>query len=135
MHEKELLRNFFLVQKYQQCLASHINITMFFLQRLKNRHNLHHYHVHHAARQELVSTVRTGSRQKLAGEKRRRAENARKAKSMAEVLKENEDLKKAANKHYDELAEMDFKQNEMRVKLLCSAQCTQHSALYTAEYP
>ncbi len=54
---------------------------------------------------------------------------------MAEVLKENEDLKKAANKHDDELAEMDFKQNEMRVKLLCSAQCTQHSALYTAEYP
>ena len=61
---------------------------------------------------------------------------------MAEVLKENEDLKKAANKHDDELAKMDFKQNEMRVKLLCSAQCTQHSALctqhsalYTAEYP
>ena len=112
-----------------------VTLQCFFLQRHKNRHNLHHYHVHHAARQELVSTVRTGSRQKLAGEKRRRAENARKAKSMAEVLKENEDLKKAANKHYDELAEMDFKQNEMRVKLLCSAQCTQHSALYTAEYP
>ena len=30
-------------------------------------------------------------------------------KSMAEVLKENEDLKKAAKKHNDELAEMDFK--------------------------
>jgi hypothetical protein len=35
----------------------------------------------------LVFTVRTGSRQKLAGEKMRKAENARKAKSMAEVLK------------------------------------------------
>ena len=49
-----------------------------------------------------------------------------------EVLKENKDLKKAANKHYDGLAEMDFKQNKMRVKLLCSAlhvdtaQCTVH---------
>ena len=53
-------------------------------------------------------------------------------KSMAEVLKENEDLKKAANKHDDELAEMDFKQNEMRVKLLCSTQCcdsTMHCTL------
>ena len=57
----------------------------------------------------MVSTVRIGSRQKLAGEKRRRAENARKAKSMAEVLKENEDLKKAANKHDDELAEISNK--------------------------
>ena len=35
MHEKELLRNFFLVQKYQQCLASHINITMFFFNVIK----------------------------------------------------------------------------------------------------
>ena len=69
-----------------------LTLQSFFLQRHKNRHNLHHYHVHHAARQELVSTVRTGL--KLAEEKRRRAENARKAKSMAEVLKENEDLKK-----------------------------------------
>ena len=32
-------------------------------------------------------------------------------KSMAEVLKENEDLKKAANKHDDELAEIS---NKMR---------------------
>ena len=33
-----------------------------------------------------------------------------------DVLKENEDLKKAANKHDDGLAEMDLKQNKMRVK-------------------
>ena len=50
---------------------------------------------------------------------------------MAEVLKENEDLKKAANKHDDELAKMDFKQNEMRVKLLSvhSAHNTVHCTL------
>ena len=36
---------------------------------------------------------------------------------MAETLKENEDLKKAADKHDDELAEMDFQLNEMRQKL------------------
>ena len=58
-----------------------LTLQSFFLQRHKNRHNLHHYRVHHTARQELVSTVRTGSRQKLAGEKRRRAENVRKAKN------------------------------------------------------
>ena len=33
-----------------------------------------------------------------------------------EVLKDNQDLKKAANKHDDGLAEMDLKQNKMRVK-------------------
>ena len=33
-----------------------------------------------------------------------------------EVLKDNQDLKKAANKHNDGLAEMDLKQNKMRVK-------------------
>ena len=36
---------------------------------------------------------------------------------MAETLKENEDLKKAADKHDDEVAEMDFQLNEMRQKL------------------
>ena len=47
-----------------------------------------------------------------------------------EVLKENKDLKKAANKHYDGLAEMDFKQNKMRVKLLCSALHSAHSTVH-----
>ena len=50
-----------------------------------------------------------------------------------EVLKENKDLKKAANKHYDGLAEMDFKQNKMRVKLLCSALHSAHSTVHKAQ--
>ena len=84
-----------------------------------HRHQLSHYHVHHvqslSGGQEIVFEVR--SRQRLVGEKVRRAEKVRKSKSMAETVKENEDLKKAADKHDDELAEMDFQLNEMRQKL------------------
>ena len=50
-------------------------------------------------------------------------------KSMAEVLKENEDLKKAANKHDDELAEISNKCDESKASVQCIvhiAQCTVH---------
>ena len=47
-----------------------------------------------------------------------------------EVLKENRDLKKAANNHDVGLTEMDFKQNKMRVKLLCSALHSGYSTVH-----
>ena len=52
------------------------------------------------------------------------------ARLRTEVLKENRDLKKAANNHDDGQAEMDFKQNKMGVKLLCSALHSGYSTVH-----
>ena len=47
----------------------------------------------------------------------RRAEKKKKDKSICELRKENEELKKAADNHDDQLAEMDLELNEMKHKL------------------
>ena len=47
----------------------------------------------------------------------RRVEKAKKAKSFAQIVKENDELKQAANKHDDELSEMDIKLREKSQKL------------------
>ena len=47
----------------------------------------------------------------------RRVEKAKKAKTFAEIVKENDELKQAANKHDDELSEMDIKLREKSQKL------------------
>ena len=47
----------------------------------------------------------------------RREKKAKKTKSIAELMKENSELKEAANKHDDELAEVDLELREVREKL------------------